>query len=100
MTSRPETRIYRLAGVCVLLVVASIVVPRFMSFGGGGIAAAANAIMLFLAVLVLAAGVSVYLLLLTLPQYRSLPVAARIAGVGPSVLIVGGLAWLVLFLRY
>jgi len=100
MNSRPETTIYRLAGVCIALVVGSFVLPRFLSFGDGGFAAAANAILVFLAVLLVAAGVSVYLLFLTLPQYRSLPVKARIAGVGPSVLIIGGLAWLILFLRY
>jgi hypothetical protein len=99
MNNRPETTIYRLAAVCVALVLASVVLPRLMSFGEG-LTAAANAILVFLAVLLIAAGASVYLLFLTLPQYRSLPVRARIAGVGPSVLIVGGLAWSILFLRY
>jgi len=100
MTSGLETRIYRLAAICLLLVLASVVGPRFMSSGDGGIAAASNAIMVFLAILVLAAGLSAYLFFLTLPYYRALPVSARIAGLGPAILIVGGLAWLVLFLRY
>ncbi len=78
----------------------SLVIPRFVRNPEGGFAAGASATLVFLALLGVAAILSLYLLAVTARAYRSLSPLARLAGIGPSVVTVGALVTLVALLRY
>ncbi len=78
----------------------SLVVPRFVRNPEGGFAAGASAVLVFLALLAVTAIVSLYLLTVTARAYRSLSPLARVAGIGPSVVTLGALVGLLIFLRY
>ncbi len=93
-------RIYRLAGVCVVLSLVSFIVPRFVSNPEGGFAAGASAILTFLALLGVTLLVSVYLLVLTINDYGNLPTFAKVVGIGPSVVLAITLLSLLGFLSY
>ena len=95
-----QRRIYRLSAICALLTALAFVVPRFVSSQEGGLASAANAILVFLGMLLVAAVVSLYLLVLTLRAYRDLPWPPRLVGVAPALILVAGLALLVGGLRF
>ena len=95
-----EKRIYRLLAICMSLTALAYVVPRFVPDRGGGFEAAATAILVFLAMLAAAGLVSLYLLFVTIQAYREISWLPRIAGIGPSVLLVIALALLGGLLRY
>jgi hypothetical protein len=95
-----ETRIYRLAGLCALLVLASLIVPRFVPNSDGGFAAGATAVLTLLVMLAAAFVLSLFLLGITVRHYRTLSVVARAAGLGPGVILGLALLGLITFLRY
>lgn len=94
------TRIYALATACVVLTGLALVVPRFVPNQEGGLASAATAVMAFLAILVLATGLSVYLLVVTIRAYSALPWTARLAGIMPGAALVTALVILIGALRF
>jgi hypothetical protein len=96
----PEARVYRLAAICGLLVVAAVIVPRFMGNPEGGFAIGATAVLGFLLILGVALATALYLLVVTLRSYRDLPTPARVVGVGPSVVLAGTLFGLIGWLAY
>lgn len=96
----PEGRIYRLFGVCVSLAIASLIVPRFVSNPEGGFASGASAILALLMLLGVTLLFSLYLLSVTVQQYNNLPVMARVAGIGPSLVLAVTLLALFSFLSY
>jgi hypothetical protein len=67
---------------------------------GGRIRQRANAVLVLLGMLLAGGIYSVFLLARTIRDFRAISTPARIAGIGPSVVLVGGLAGLVGFLRY
>ncbi len=95
-----EGRIYRLAVACVVLAGASFVLPRFVPNTEGGFASGATAVLVFLAVLAVAWLLSIYLLLVTVKDYRSLSLGAKVAGLGPCLLLGAALVGLFGFLSY
>ena len=95
-----ETKIYRLSAICAFATALAFIVPRFVPNREGGFASAATAILVFLGLLVSAALMSLRLLLVTLRAYHALPLAPRIAGIAPSVILVGAVVFLLVFLRY
>ena len=95
-----EKRIYCLSAVCVALTALAFVIPRFVPNREGGFASAATAILVFLGILLVTTVVSLYLLVETIRIYRGLSMLPRLAGIGPSVVLVTALAWLIGFLRY
>ena len=97
---KPERRIYRLAALCGFLAALSLVVPRFVTNPEGGFASGASAVLALLAMLLVTSLLSLYLLGITVRAYRELSPAARIAGIGPSCVLVLALVSLVLFLGY
>jgi len=99
MQNETERPIYRLAGLCGILLLAAFVVPRFVP-PDEGFAAAATASLVFLAMLLFVTLVSIYLLARTLHVLDELSAAARICGIAPAAIMVTGLVWLVLFLAY
>jgi hypothetical protein len=99
-TTENETKIYRLAAICAFATALAFIVPRFVPNREGGFASAATAILVFLGLLASAALMSLRLLLLTLRAYHELPLASRIAGIAPSVILVGAVVILLVFLRY
>jgi len=94
-----EKPIYRMAGLCGILLLASFVVPRFVP-PDEGFAAGATASLVFLAMLLFVTLVSLYLLARTLHVYSALPLVARICGIAPALIMVAGLGGLILFLGY
>lgn len=100
MANPVEKRIYRLSGGCGVLVVAALIVPRFVSNPEGGFASGASAVLAFLGMLGVALLFSLYLLAITLQRYAELPLAARIAGLVPFLLLAAALVFLFGFLRY
>ncbi len=100
MTQATETKIYRLSAICALATAIAFIVPRFVPNREGGFASAATAILVFLGLLVSAAVMSLRLLLLTVRAYRELSFVPRLAGIAPSVLLVGAVVFLLVFLRY
>lgn len=92
--------IYRLAAVCGVLTGLSLVVPRFVPNAEGGFASAATAILVFLGILLGAAVVAIYLLVVTLRAYRELPPGPRLVGIAPAVVLVTALVSLVVWLRF
>ena len=99
-TASPEARVYRLAGVCGLLVVAAFVLPRFVGNPEGGFASGATAVLVFLCILGVALVAALYLLMVTLRRYRDLPTLARVVGVCPSLVLAVSLFGLVGWLAY
>lgn len=91
--------IFILAGLWCLVVLSSVLAPRFVPSDAGP-ASGATATLVFLALLSLAALIAVWLLLQTLPRFRRLSTAARIAGIVPCVLNLGALAWVWFGLAY
>lgn len=87
MPNQVEKRICRLAGICGVLVAASLIVPRFISNPEGGLAGGASGILAFLIVLAISLLFSLYLLGVTIQHYRSLSVVARVSGLGPSLVL-------------
>jgi hypothetical protein len=98
MSSAAEKTIYRLSGICGLLLAAAFVAPRFAP-GEDGFAAAAGAALLFGGILLAAAGLATYLFAKTLRASKTLSTAGRICGVAPAVIVVAGLLVLWSFLR-
>jgi hypothetical protein len=95
-----EKRIYRLFAICGCLTALALVIPRFVPNQEGGFASAASAILVFLGMMFGAALVSLYLLVVTIQVYRDISFLPRLAGLGPSVVLVTALALLLGFLRY
>lgn len=100
MGNRTASRIYRLSAVCVFMVAMSLIVPRFVPGTGEGLAAGASAVMTFLIMLAVALLFSLYLLTVTMRRFRELPMLARLAGVGPSVVLALGLMGIISLLRF
>ncbi len=100
MANRTETRIYRLFAICGAFTALAFVVPRFVPNQEGGFASAATAVLVLLGMLFVAAMLSLYLLLITFRAYREISFLPRLAGMGPSVVLVAALALLLGFLRY
>ncbi len=100
MANKTEAGIYRDAALCAVLLVVSVIVPRFVPNQEGGFASAANAILVLLLMLCGLGIFSLVLLARTIRAFHSISVSARIAGIGPSVVVVGGLLLLLGFLRY
>lgn len=95
-----QKRIYRLAGICGILVVAALIVPRFVANPEGGFASGASAVLALLGMLFAALLFSLYLLAMTLQKYAELPPSARVAGLAPFLLLAAVLIGLFGFLRY
>ena len=93
-------RIYRLSAICGAVTALAFIVPRFVPNQEGGFASAANAILVFLGMLLVAAIMSLYLLVITMQEYREIPLLPRLAGIGPSVLLIAALVLLFGLLRY
>ena len=85
--------VFLLAGLWSLVVLASLIAPRFVP-AAEGFAAGAAAALVFLALLSLAALIAVWLLLQTLSRFRRLTPGARVAGVLPAVLNLAVLVWI------
>ena len=100
MANKTETRIYRDAALCVALLIVSVIVPRFVPNQEGGFAGAASTVLVFLVMLLGAAVFSLVLLIRTVKAFPMISAPARVAGIGPSVLLVAGLVLLLGFLRY
>lgn len=95
-----EKKIYWLSALCACLTALSLVIPRFVPNQEGGFASAATAILVFLGILFGTVVVSLYLLVVTIQAYRDIPFRARLAGLGPSVVLVTAFVLLVAFLRF
>lgn len=94
-------RVYKLMGINAMLVMLSFILPRLASNPEGGFAAAgANAILVMFIMLAISLVYSVYLLAVTVGHYRELSATARIAGLGPFILIAAALLGLLVFLMY
>lgn len=94
-------RVYKLMGINAMLVILSFILPRLASNPEGGFAAAgANAILVMIIMLAISLVYSVYLLSVTVGHYRELSATARIAGLGPFILIAAGLVAMVVLLGY
>ena len=100
MANGTEKRIYRLCALCGFFTALTFIIPRFVPNREGGFASAATAILVFLGMLFGAAILSLHLLLVTIQVYRKISVLPRLAGIGPSVVLVTALALLLIFLRY
>jgi len=96
----PETRIYRLSGICVFLAISSFIVPRFVSNPEGGFASGASAVLTLLIMIGVALLFSFYLFGITFQRYRSISIIARVAGIGPSIILAVVLFGLFGFLSY
>jgi hypothetical protein len=95
-----ERHIYRWCAVCAALTASAFIIPRVVPNREGGFASAATAVLVFLAILILAAAVSLRLLLVTVRAYRDISFVPRLAGIGPSVVLVTALVLLLGWLRY
>ncbi len=100
MSKETEKRIYRLFVVCTFLVAASLIVPRFVSNPEGGFSGAASAVLVFLIMLGVTLFFLLYLLTVTVQKYSNLSMAAKIAGIAPSVVLAVTLFGLFGFLSY
>ncbi len=99
MAHTTEKKVYQLSALCAFATALAFIVPRFVPNREGGFASAATAILVFLALLISAAGMSLRLLLLTVRAYRELSFVPRLAGIAPSVILVGAVVFLLVFLR-
>ena len=95
-----QTKIYRLSAVCGVFTALSLIIPRFVSNPEGGFAAGATAVLVFLAMLLLATLVSIYLVAITLKAYQNIQIPAKIAGIAPALLLSSSLFGLIVFLRF
>ncbi len=95
-----KEKTHLLAAAFSLLVIFSVVVPRFIKNSEGGFAAVTSAVLLFLMLLVLAGVVALFLFIATYQKRASLSTASRVSGFLPLPLVVLGLIMLVFFLRY
>lgn len=100
MATAVETRIFRLAGLAALVTLAALIVPRFLPSGEGGLAAAATAVLVFLALLLAATIIAAMALVVSIRAYASLSWQARAAGIAPAVLLGVALLVIVVLLRY
>jgi len=100
MAHTTEKKIYQLSALCAFATALAFIVPRFVPNQEGGFASAATAILVFLGLLVSAAAMSLRLLFLTVRAYRELSLVPRLAGIAPSVILVGAVVFLLAFLRY
>lgn len=100
LSDKTESRIYRLSGVCALLATACLIVPRFVANPQGGFASGSSAILTLLVMLAATLAFSVYLLAVSVRHYRTISVAARVAGIGPSLVLAVVSTGLFTFLRY
>lgn len=100
MSRADDAVIFRWLGLCALLVLGAIVLPRFLPQTEGGFAAAASAVLLFLGLLFAAWGVALGLLVVAIRRWSRLGRAAQIAGIVPAVLLAIALFGLVGWLRY
>lgn len=94
-----ERSIYRLAGWCGILLLASFIVPRFVP-ADEGFAAGATASLVFFAMLLFTTLAALVLLGRTLRRFGELSPAARVCGIAPALIMTAGLAGLLLFLGY
>ena len=95
-----EKRIYRLAGVCAILAIASFVAPRFVHNPEGAFASGASAISTLIIMLAVTLVFSLYLLTVTLQNYGGLSSSARFIGLAPSLIFGVALLSLIFFLGY
>lgn len=99
MTARPEKRIRGGFLVCVVLFVAAVVVPRFVT-SDAGLAIAGGAIVTFLGLFAAAAAAGLTLLVYTLKRFDSLSAGTRLLGIAPGVILAAGLAAILAGLAY
>ncbi len=100
MSKVTEKRIYHLFVVCIFLAAASWIAPRFVANPEGAFAGAAAAIVTLLSMLGVIFLFSLYLLTVTVGKYSDLSTAAKIAGIGPSVVLAATLFGFFGFLSY
>ena len=100
LPDKTEARIYRLSGVCAFLAAACLILPRFVSNPEGGFASGASAVLALLVMLAATLLFSLYLLAISVQNYSSISVGARIAGIGPSLVLAVALLALFTVLRY
>jgi len=79
---------------------AAFIVPRFVENPEGGFASGSSAIATLLIILCATLLFTLYLLIVTIQNYRSLSIMARFAGIGPSLVLALALLSLFGFLRY
>ena len=79
---------------------ACLIVPRFVSNPEGGFASGASAVLALIVMLAATFLFSLYLLAISIQNYKSISVSARIAGIGPSSVFAVALIALFTFLRY
>ncbi len=95
-----EKSIYRLSAICGVVAALAFIIPRFMPNQEGAFGIAGYAVLVFMGLLFGAAVLSLYLLLFTIQVYREISILPRLAGIGPSVVLVTFLAMLLGFLRF
>jgi len=95
-----EQRIYRLSIICTFLAAASLIIPRFAANLEGGFGGAASAAQTLLSMLGATLLFSLYLLAVTIQKYSTLSTVAKIAGIGPSIVLAAMLFGLFEFLSY
>ena len=100
MAGEAEKKIYRLSTLCGLVTAAALVIPRFARNPEGGFAGAANATVALMSLLAVSFLLSLYLLGVTVTRYRDLSPSARVAGIGPGVVLGLALLGLFFFLGY
>ncbi len=100
MANKTEQRIYRLFAACSFLVVASFIVPRFVSNPEAGFAAGASAVLAFLAILFTTFLLAIYLAVITAKSHNSVSTLARFAGFSPAILLAATLLGLFVFLSF
>lgn len=87
-----ESWIVRGSVVCVLVTLASVILPRFLKAPEPGFAAATGAALLFFALAGAGFVGAIVLLVLTLKHYTSLGLAGRIAGLAPMAVVLAVIA--------
>lgn len=100
MSAGLEVKIYRLSGVCVLLTLAALFLPRFISNPEGGFASGSSAILALIGLLAVALLFSIYLLMITVRHFKILSGKPRLAGLLPCLLLSIVLFGLLGFLTY
>ena len=100
LSKNPDIKIYRLSGISVCLLVASFIIPRFVSNPEGGFASGASAILALMVLIGATLLFSLYLLSVTIQSYSDLSTNARVAGIGPSIILAVTLLGLFGFLGY
>jgi hypothetical protein len=91
MSVSEEYKIYRYAGLCAALFAASWIVPRFVTNPEGAFASGASAIVVLLAMLLIAAVVSLHLSVLTLRRWAVISMWAKAMGIAPAAILVTSL---------